>query len=83
VEAGLAATQRVHEVRYEQLVSAPVAVASALAGAIEAPPEALAAALSLARDDSVGRFRRQLTPKQLGEVEEEAGDLLAALGYLQ
>jgi hypothetical protein len=42
-----------------------------------------ASALSAAHADSVGRFRRQLAAPQLAEVEEEAGILLGALGYLQ
>ena len=33
------------------------------------------------RDRSVGRWRRDLTPEQLGEVESEAGVLLDELGY--
>jgi len=30
---------------------------------------------------SIGRYRRDLTPGQLADVEDEAGELLAELGY--
>jgi hypothetical protein len=83
VEAGLAVAARVHEIRYERLVTAPATVAPELARVLDTPEEPLAAALSQAHDDSVGRFRSQLTRTQLEEVEKEAGGLLAALGYLQ
>jgi hypothetical protein len=33
------------------------------------------------RDSSIGRWRRELTPEQLADVEAEAGSLLAELGY--
>ena len=49
--------------------------------ALEAEPEALAAAFSEAHADSVGRWRTELTPEQLADVEAEAGVLLAELGY--
>jgi hypothetical protein len=32
-------------------------------------------------DRSAGRWRRDLTPDQLADVEREAGDVLVALGY--
>ena len=44
-------------------------------------PEAMAAALAAAHAGSVGRWQRDLTPEQLADVEAEAGDLLATLGY--
>jgi hypothetical protein len=44
-------------------------------------PAPLAAALAEAHDDSVGRFKRDLTTDQVAEVEAEAGELLAELGY--
>jgi len=31
--------------------------------------------------DSIGRWRRELTPEQLADVEAEAGALLHDLGY--
>jgi hypothetical protein len=33
------------------------------------------------RDSSIGRWRSELTPEQLGDVEAEAGPLLRELGY--
>jgi len=37
--------------------------------------------LSAAHANSVGRWRQDLTDEQLADVEAEAGDLLAELGY--
>jgi hypothetical protein len=69
------------EVRYERLATAPAEVATELAAALAVDPEPLAGALAAARDSSIGRYRRELTPEQLAEVEVEAGGLLRALGY--
>jgi hypothetical protein len=41
----------------------------------------LADAFGEVRAHSIGRWRRDLTPEQLADVEAEAGVLLAALGY--
>jgi Sulfotransferase family len=71
----------VHEVRYERMASDPEGTASELAGALGAPTKSLAEALAKAHASSVGRYRHDLTPEQLGEVEAEAGTLLRALGY--
>ena len=81
--AGLAAPERSTEIRYEQLADGPSDVAGALATALELPVTPLAAVLSQAHAQSVGRYREQLTVDQQDEVEEESGELLAALGYLQ
>ena len=62
----------VHEVRYEALAGA----AEELAAAVGAPVAPLAEALSVAHRESIGRYRRDLTPEQLAEVEAEAGPLL-------
>jgi hypothetical protein len=83
VVAGRAVGEPVHEVRYERLVEDSGAVATALARHLEVPAGSLARALAAARDDSVGRFRRELSPDQVAEIEDEAGPLLRALGYLQ
>ena len=83
VVAGRSAGPAVHDVRYERLAADYEAVAAGLARHLEIPPEPLASALSAARDDSVGRFHRELSSGVLGEVEGEAGPLLRALGYLQ
>ncbi len=69
------------ELRYEDLVRDPSAAATAIAAHVGAEPEALAAALAVAHDASVGRFRRDLSSEQLADVEREAGALLRDLGY--
>ena len=71
----------VHEVRYEALAVDRAATAAALASFLGAPLEPLAAALGDAHAASIGRFRRDLTPGQLADVEAEAGPLLRELGY--
>jgi hypothetical protein len=70
-----------HEVRYEQMVQEPELAAEALAKHLGVPAGALVTALRAADARSVGRARRDLSPDQLAEVEEEAGPLLARLGY--
>jgi hypothetical protein len=78
---GAARGSIVWPVRYERLTTAPDAVAAELAHRLEMEPAPLAAALAEAHGDSVGRFRRDLTAAQVAEVEAEAGELLAELGY--
>jgi hypothetical protein len=75
--AGIPAT----ELRYEELAADPAGTADRLASALGAPVDALASALAQAHDSSVGRYRADLDAEQLGEVEDEAGDLLRELGY--
>ena len=41
----------------------------------------LARALSRMHAESVGRWRRNLTPEQVAEVESEAAELMDELGY--
>ena len=82
VEAARSADD-VLELRYERLAADPRATAEELSVAIDTPPAPLAAALENAYASSVGRFRRDLTPDELHEVEGEAGHLLRELGYLQ
>jgi hypothetical protein len=67
--------------RYERLATEPGEVADEIAAVLGTDPRPLRSALAGARDDSVGRFVRDLTPAQLADVEAEAGDLLAELGY--
>jgi len=69
------------EVRYESMAREPATVAAHIAQRLQAPPEPLAAALGDVHGESVGRYRRDLTPQQLAEVEDEAGALLRELGY--
>jgi len=80
VTAARAAANAV-EVRYEELAADPEAVAAAIGQRLGAPPGLLTAALGRAHGGSVGRYRRDLTPEQLAEVEVEAGALLHELGY--
>jgi transposase-like protein len=68
-------------VRYEELAADPDASAARIAGHIDADANALAQALRDVHSQSVGRWRRDLTEKQVAEVEAEAGPLLRELGY--
>ena len=68
---------KVLEVRYESLPDA----AERLAEFLDADVGSLRRALGGFRDSSIGRWRRDLTPEQLADVEAEAGELLAELGY--
>ena len=70
------------EIRYEDLVTDPAAVAALLARHLEVPVEPLAAALGRAHASSVGRYRTELGAEQLEDVEAEAGALLRELGYV-
>jgi hypothetical protein len=81
---GVAARQQdedVLEIRYERLVTEVDAVAGEIARHLDVDPGDMALALSAARDDSVGRYRAELSQEELYEVELEAGPLLAELGY--
>ena len=82
VTAARAAPERTLEIRYEQLVSEPEPVANGLAEYLGLDPEPLRASLAKAFDRSVGRYRKDLTPTQLEDVEAEAGELMKELGYL-
>jgi hypothetical protein len=81
VTAARSVPERTIELRYEALVANPYAEADRLAAALGSDPTPLGAALGDAHDTSVGRWRRDLTPEQLADVELEAGPLLAELGY--
>jgi Sulfotransferase family len=70
-------SDRVLEVRYESIPESSAAIAAH----VGADPESLAARLERFHDRSIGRYRRDLTPEQLADVEREAGELLAGLGY--
>jgi hypothetical protein len=71
------AGDRLLEVRYEAIAS----VADQLAEFLGANVTSTHRALDRFRDSSIGRWRRDLTPEQLADVEAEAGRLLAELGY--
>jgi sulfotransferase family protein len=82
VSAARAVPQRTLEVRYEELVSEPGEVAKQLADFLALEPVPLTNSLSKAYDRSIGRYKKDLTPNQLADVEDEAGELLQDLGYL-
>jgi hypothetical protein len=71
------------ELRYEQMTRDPGDAARTLAAELQAPADALAAALGRAHRSSIGRYRDELTDEQLADVVAEAGDLLRELGYLE
>jgi hypothetical protein len=71
------AGDRLLEIRYEGLAT----VADRLAEFLGANVTSTHRAMDTFRDSSIGRWRRELTPEQLADVEAEAGSLLAELGY--
>jgi hypothetical protein len=77
VTAARSARERMLEVRYEALAGSAPALAAHLG--IDSAP--LAESLGRFRDRSVGRYRDELSPDQLGDVERVAGPLLRELGY--
>jgi len=81
VEAARAAPGRTVELRYEALVADPRREADRLADELGSDPEPLREAFARVHDASVGRWRRDLSPEQLADVDAEAGLLLAELGY--
>jgi len=81
VTAARRAETRVLELRYETLVGDHERVAAALADHLGVEPATFVGSVERAHDRSVGRFHSDLTAEQLADVEREAGDLLAELGY--
>jgi hypothetical protein len=79
VSAARSASERVLQVRYEELAESAPRLAEHLG--VEAGP--LAATLSRFHDRSIGRFRRDLSVEQLADVERFAGPLLRELGYAE
>ena len=71
------AGERLLEIRYESFASC----AEDLAAFLGADVAAAHRALDGFRDTSIGRWRTELTPEQVADVEAEAGPLLAELGY--
>ena len=82
VTAAVAVPERTVQVRYEQLVTDPTGAAAPVAAALAVDAALVTDAFAAAHDTSAGRWRRDLTPEQLADVEREAGDTLAALGYV-
>jgi hypothetical protein len=83
VTAARSAPERTIEIRYESLAADPSAEAERVAQALDADPGPLREAFGRVHADSVARWRTDLTPEQLADVEAEAGDLLAELGYIE
>ena len=81
VTAARSAPARTVDLRYEALVDDPAAEAERVAKALGTDPAPLRAAFGNVHGDSIGRWRRELTPEQLADVEAEAGGLLAEMGY--
>jgi hypothetical protein len=71
------AGDRLLEIRYESLAN----VADRLAAFLDANAASTHRAMDPFRDSSIGRWRRDLTPEQIADIEAEAGPLLAELGY--
>jgi hypothetical protein len=78
------ANGRAIELRYESVVSDPMAAADSLGeflGASAGGREALRGGLAHASGNSVGRWRKALGEQEITEVEREIGPLLTRLGY--
>jgi len=82
VTAARSAVAPVLEIRYERMTADPMAVGEEIGRYLDAPGDALAAALGRAHDASVGRYLTDLSAEQQADVLAEAGDLLRELGYL-
>jgi len=81
VTAAGVAPERTVQLRYETLVADPAAAAGPVAERLGVAHELVAEAFGKVHDRSAGRWRRDLTPEQLADVEREAGAVLADLGY--
>ena len=81
VSAASEDSERVLEIRYEQLAVDPAAVAAQVAEHLDAPVPSVERSFDGAHTESLGRFHDDLTPEQLQDVELEAGTLLRSLGY--
>jgi Sulfotransferase family len=81
VTAARAAPSATIEVRYEELAANPETASERLAAHLGADAVILARALSRVHAESVGRWRRNLTPEQVAEIESEAAELIDELAY--
>ena len=72
---------RVLELRYESIAADPAAAARAVAEHLDSESEPLVRSLERFTDSSIGRYRQDLSPEQLADVEREAGAVLSELGY--
>ena len=82
VTAARAMPDRTIELRYEALAESPRTEADRVAEALGSEPEPLRRAFAKVHGSSVGRWRSELTSEQVADVEAEAGELLADLGYM-
>jgi Sulfotransferase family len=82
VTAAQAVPERTVELRYEDLMAGPEATTE-LAHSLGVGTDELTRSFSAANASSIGRWRSDLTPEQLADVEAEAGPLLAELGYAE
>jgi hypothetical protein len=80
VTAARAVPERTVQLRYEEVVADPGAT-TPLAHALGVGVDELTASFASAHSNSIGRWKRDLAPEQLADVEAEAGPLLAELGY--
>jgi hypothetical protein len=84
-EAGRSLLQhRYLEVRYEALVTDPAAVGRSILDFLAVPEASRTGAFDMlagAHRETGGRWRDDLGPRELGQVDGEIGDLLAELGY--
>jgi hypothetical protein len=81
VSAARLASERTIELRYEALVQSPPTAAEAIGEHLGVEAAVVRSSIAGAHAESIGRFRRDLSPSQLADVEREAGDLLRELGY--
>jgi len=73
--------ERTLELRYEALAGKREATADRIARHLGISHQLVLARLGAAHAASIGRFRTDLTPQRLADVEREAGPLLDQLGY--
>ena len=84
VTAGLSSvadTERTMTIRYEAMCADPAGTARRLARFLSSSEEHLGKLLAPLTNRSVGRWRRDLSSSQLGDVYREAGELLRFLGF--
>jgi len=81
VNAARGVPEHTLEIRYEEIAADPATVAERIASRLEADPTPLTEAFREVHSRSIGRWRRDLTPEQVDDVEREAGPLLRELGY--
>jgi hypothetical protein len=83
VTAARSAPGHTIEIRYESLVADPAGEAERVAQELDADPGPLREGFDRVHAGSIGRWRTDLSAEQLADIEAEAGDLLAELGYLE